>query len=343
MHKEIISALIGGGCTIIAALIGIASLDITPSTIANSKKTASEYAKLIEENTVLKQQYNDLDHKYDDLLLLYESLAESKSTNETSASIDSTIPETTSIQTGWIKNARGWMYCYPDGYYQKDGWMTYDNLWYCFDSEGYMRTGWIPSDDGTLFYCDLNNGAMLTNQWTPDGYWVDEKGIRRQSQNESTTPSETDSIINNTEQKVSIFTMSTFQGKGFWWDRNNVSMSKNDFIDTYDNEYLSAFVTGHGSKTKDSSTVPTYLLDGKYKQCRGKFAWTKADKNLEGSIWIEFYSGDSLIYQTETITATDRAVSFEFSVEGLETLTIVKNASTSRSIHAVYPYLDLIK
>ena len=30
---------------------------------------------------------------------------------------------------------------------------------------------------GNYYYCDLTNGNMVTNTWTPDGYYVNESGI----------------------------------------------------------------------------------------------------------------------------------------------------------------------
>lgn len=143
---------------------------------------------------------------------------------------------------------------------------------------------------------------------------------------------------------MSIFDLDTFQRSGLWLSPTNKSFSSLNFIDTYENEYPDAHIAFHKSQTKDDNSSPIYLLDYKYKVCQGKFAWPKADKNKSGEIWIEFYSGDTLIYKTDSICATDRAVSFEFSAEGIETLTIVRNGTQKRSvIHAIYPYLDLVQ
>lgn len=144
------------------------------------------------------------------------------------------------------------------------------------------------------------------------------------------------------DQKTSIFKLDTFQGIGGWYDRSASTVNDSFFIDTYDNEYLSACVGSHNITSKDSTTVPVYLLDGNYSKCEGQLAWPKRSKNREGSIWIEFYSGDSLIYQTEAISATDRAINFEFSVEGVEFLTVVRNG-TVKGLKAIYPHLNLIR
>lgn len=80
---------------------------------------------------------------------------------------------------GWIQDNVGWWYRNADGSYTANGWQLINNAWYAFDGSGYMRTGWIPTN-GVWYYCDTNNGAMLTNAWTPDGYWVDANGVWRQ-------------------------------------------------------------------------------------------------------------------------------------------------------------------
>lgn len=80
---------------------------------------------------------------------------------------------------GWIKDNVGWWYRNADGSYTTNGWQLINGLWYAFDNVGYMRTGWIPGN-GVWYYCDTNSGAMLTNAWTPDGYWVDANGVWRQ-------------------------------------------------------------------------------------------------------------------------------------------------------------------
>lgn len=90
-------------------------------------------------------------------------------------------PGTTTTAGTWMKDNVGWWYMYSNGTYPSNGWVTINNLWYCFDASGYMRTGWIVASDGNYYYCDptsgSNEGAMLTNQRTPDGYWVNESGI----------------------------------------------------------------------------------------------------------------------------------------------------------------------
>lgn len=146
-------------------------------------------------------------------------------------------------------------------------------------------------------------------------------------------------LDNEITNEVSVFNMSIFQGVASWLSRSHVKVSKSDFIDTYDNEYLSAYLGYHDISSEKGTT---YLLDGNYSKCEGEFVWPKNRKNSDGSIWIEFYSEDNLVYQTDPITATDKAMAFEFSVTGVEKLTIVRKG-TARAVYAIYPYLNLIK
>lgn len=105
----------------------------------------------------------------------YNNVTNSSSSN--SGTITNTPGNNNTQQASWIKDNVGWWYRFADGTYPKNGWLQINNLWYCFDSVGYMRTGWIQAGDGNYYYCDLTNGNMLTNTWTPDNYYVDGSGI----------------------------------------------------------------------------------------------------------------------------------------------------------------------
>ena len=100
----------------------------------------------------------------------YNSTSNSTSGNTTNT------PGGSTQQASWIKDSVGWWYRFADGTYPTNGWLQINNQWYCFDSVGYMRTGWIQAGNN-YYYCDLTNGNMLTNTWTPDNYYVDANGI----------------------------------------------------------------------------------------------------------------------------------------------------------------------
>lgn len=149
----------------------------------------------------------------------------------------------------------------------------------------------------------------------------------------------------NENETVSIINLETFQGSETWWNSSDNSMfpGNNNFIDTYGKEYPNSHLAQHFHLNDKDKHAPTYLLDGNYSKCEGKIAWPKSDKNEEGSVWIDFYSENELIYQTEPMSASDRALSFEFNVEGIEKLTIVKKATSQTGIiYIIYPYFNLI-
>lgn len=150
------------------------------------------------------------------------------------------------------------------------------------------------------------------------------------------------------DKTVSITTLETFQGVETWWDYSDIpnfrSISSYNFIDTYGNEYPDSNLAEHSYLREKNKFTPVYLLDGKYSKCEGMIAWPKSDKNEEGSVWIEFYSEDELIYQTDPMSASDRALSFAFSVEGIEKLTVVKKAARETGIiYIIYPYFNLVE
>ena len=72
----------------------------------------------------------------------------------------------------WQQNSTGWWYQNADGSYPANEWKQIDGSWYYFNESGYMVASiWIGN------YYLGENGAMLTNTTTPDGYVVDENGL----------------------------------------------------------------------------------------------------------------------------------------------------------------------
>lgn len=112
-------------------------------------------------------------------------------------------------ELGWNQNSEGWWYCTdPDkGYYYTadNGWKYIDGQWYIFNSAGYalQSTWYTDSSDGHKYYLDSNcmrvkgekdkplwldingshygfneDGQLYVNCTTPDGYKVNEDGVR---------------------------------------------------------------------------------------------------------------------------------------------------------------------
>lgn len=100
----------------------------------------------------------------------------------------------TTIPGEWIQSSNGkWWYRHTDGGYTANGWEYINGYWYFFDPSGWMYTGMFEWN-GKQYYCDPvsgkmqtncwienlyyfgNDGAMLVNTMTPDGYTVGPDG-----------------------------------------------------------------------------------------------------------------------------------------------------------------------
>lgn len=99
----------------------------------------------------------------------------------------------------WIQTNDGrWRYMQSNGSYLKNDWLNdFGNRWYSFDTDGYMHENqWLRGADGSWYYVgsngamctgwneingkhyylDTDNGKLLMEGYTPDGYYVDENG-----------------------------------------------------------------------------------------------------------------------------------------------------------------------
>ena len=75
----------------------------------------------------------------------------------------------------WILDSKEWWYKRADGTYPKAEWMQDKGKWYYFDNEGYMKKGWILWN--AKWYYLGENGDMLLDTITPDGYRLDKDGV----------------------------------------------------------------------------------------------------------------------------------------------------------------------
>ncbi len=81
----------------------------------------------------------------------------------------------------WKQDNIGWWYQNDDNSYSKATWQEIDRKWYYFDDSGYMAANrWIGN------YYLGNDGVMLTDTTTPDGYKVGADGIWMQNESRST-------------------------------------------------------------------------------------------------------------------------------------------------------------
>lgn len=79
------------------------------------------------------------------------------------------------MATGWLQYRNNWYYLMPNGA-MATGWILLDHTWYYLNGDGSMKTGWFQDSTEKWYYLNLD-GGMAVQTWTPDGYWVDERGV----------------------------------------------------------------------------------------------------------------------------------------------------------------------
>ena len=80
-----------------------------------------------------------------------------------------------SLSGGWDRDGDYWIYRYSDGSLAS-GWQEIDGEWYYFQQDYRMAVNqWL--ENGTYYVGE--DGRMLKNTHTPDGYWVDASGRYR--------------------------------------------------------------------------------------------------------------------------------------------------------------------
>ncbi|MDD3251194.1 MAG: N-acetylmuramoyl-L-alanine amidase family protein [Lachnospiraceae bacterium] len=70
------------------------------------------------------------------------------------------------MTVGWQKRDNNWYYYFPDGSYQKNGWLKVADKWYLFQSDGRMLTGW-QNVGGQTFY--LTGSGDMQIGWIQAG------------------------------------------------------------------------------------------------------------------------------------------------------------------------------
>lgn len=70
----------------------------------------------------------------------------------------------------WVKNAVGWWYCYADGSWPSNRFVTIEGKVYYFNTEGYLQSGWIKV--GEDWYYTETDGSVMFSKWIPyKGTW----------------------------------------------------------------------------------------------------------------------------------------------------------------------------
>ncbi len=135
------------------------------------------------------------------------------------------------------------------------GQWKYDGNWYYLDDNGnYLKNQWVGN-----YYLGAD-GVMMTNSWTPDGYYVGTDG--------AWTGQSTNNISQATTQNDSISYMTS---SGYYWGLTN----KNEWINgNYNNPYIQNVkvngntLTINGTlafrSTTESNAYEIRLEDGEY-------------------------------------------------------------------------------
>lgn len=162
----------------------------------------------------------------------------------------------------WIRDGYGWWFQNSDGSYPKSGIYTIENEDYAFDKYGYMVDNqWIFAGNHWYFctgtgaiaknmwlegkYYVGSDGIMLTNTWTPDGYYVNELGEWDASKGRQ----------GETAQTTEYFTMD-----GNWDNRDQNGYSADKRVDMWlelrpDDHYMGTMHFGLYSSTGTTNSL----------------------------------------------------------------------------------------
>jgi hypothetical protein len=70
----------------------------------------------------------------------------------------------------------GWRYVLEDGTYPANTWIEIEGQTYHMDENGYRAAGWYQEGDNAYYFNE--GGELQRNTTTPDGYTVNENGVR---------------------------------------------------------------------------------------------------------------------------------------------------------------------
>lgn len=148
----------------------------TESSFAVLKAALVSAKKALADDTSGKERLVDC---YNNLLTASKNLEKVK--NESSNGGSSSGSSYTSASVSgpkWVQDAMGWWLRNKDGSYPKEQWasMTENGkiVWYYFDADGYMKDGWLNVNEKTYFLhniADGTRGAMYTGWHMIEGKW----------------------------------------------------------------------------------------------------------------------------------------------------------------------------
>ena len=89
------------------------------------------------------------------------------------------------LYTGWLKDGADgyWYYLDPNTGEMLTGWREIKGQWYYLNPETLGDSGWMQDSSTKQWNYNVKavmpKGALYVNTQTPDGYFVDENGVRR--------------------------------------------------------------------------------------------------------------------------------------------------------------------
>lgn len=178
---------------------------------------------------------------------------------------------------------------------------------------------------------------------------VEEKTINNLKEQIQVLEEETNNLKDEVKllnkEKISIFDLEAINSDQEYWFNYSSGHSSECFTDIHGKNYLTAHMSFHHGTDKKDVLNPSYLLDNKYSLCEGQIVWSAVNGDSKETAWIQFYSGDKLLYTTDPITVDSEPEDFTFSVEGVKELKIVKNGTEPSygRLVIIYPYLNLIE
>ncbi|MDD3217699.1 MAG: NPCBM/NEW2 domain-containing protein [Lachnospiraceae bacterium] len=123
--------------------------------------------------------------------------------------------------------------------------------------------------------------------------------------------------------------------------KDDVKISeKGDVTDNYGNVYQTA------TKVQcyvDHKAYSTYSLDGSYLKLKGTIALPEERKNDDNTKWLEVYSGNTLLYTSDSLTAGTPPISFEVDISGVTELTLYYCSSTGSLVSMYIPQMTVEK
>lgn len=109
-----------------------------------------------------KSEWAESDEKYID----EDEVSDGSGQDDSPSSGGGTTPGGGTTDVGWKQEGDTWYFRYPDGNYQKNGWLRWNNKWYLFDANGKMLKGWQQT--GNNWYYLSDSGDMKTG-WVKSG------------------------------------------------------------------------------------------------------------------------------------------------------------------------------